>query len=161
MDEDVRIGVFFLYVLGVPGLFLVAALAGELLAGRHLRSLREREAASRAAPMGTVPHHAEASATIASSRLVMGSAVISLDLMKHIVSDLMIHLGGGGIDTYQSLLDRARREAVLRMQAQVSESERIINVRIETSMVSVRGIKGNAGCVEALAYGTAVPFQHT
>ena len=55
------------------------------------------------------------------------------------------------------MLDRARREALLRMQeqARIAGAEAIINTKFETSRVSGNNNKG-IGSIEVLAYGTAL-----
>jgi uncharacterized protein YbjQ (UPF0145 family) len=68
---------------------------------------------------------------------------------------------GGRIKTYEPLLDRARREAILRMteEARSQGYDAVFNVRLETSRLANgrRDGKGIAG-VEMLAFGTAVKF---
>ena len=90
------------------------------------------------------------------STLVMGSVVISVDYFKVVAAGLR-SLVGGRIQAYETLLDRARREAVLRMQEHASDigAAAIINTKFETSSVS--GSAGNGiGSMEVLAYGTAM-----
>jgi uncharacterized protein YbjQ (UPF0145 family) len=88
--------------------------------------------------------------------LVRGSVVISVDYFKRFLARLRM-IFGGRIHTYESLLDRARREAILRMQEQARElgASMIFNMRFETSSIS-KGRKDAVGTVEVLAYGTAV-----
>jgi uncharacterized protein YbjQ (UPF0145 family) len=68
-------------------------------------------------------------------------------------------LVGGRVASYESLLDRGRREAILRMKEEAFERgyNAVINVRIETSRLasSSRNGEGTAG-VEVLAFGTAL-----
>lgn len=88
--------------------------------------------------------------------LVMGSVVISVDYFKLVAAGLR-SIVGGRIHAYETLLDRARREAVLRMQAEAADfgATAIINTKFETSSVS--GNAGNGiGSMEVLAYGTAM-----
>ena len=63
--------------------------------------------------------------------------------------------------SYESLLDRGRREAILRLKEAAFERgyNAVINVRLETSRLasSNRKGEGTAG-VEILAFGTAVKF---
>ena len=88
--------------------------------------------------------------------LVYGNVVISIDYFKQVVAALR-NLVGGRVTSFESLLDRARREAILRMKekAHGEGAGSIFNVKIETSSIS-RGQKGQIGSVEVLAYGTAV-----
>jgi uncharacterized protein YbjQ (UPF0145 family) len=87
-------------------------------------------------------------------RLVQAGVVISVDYFKRVVAAL-IKIFGGPLIPYESLLDRARREAVLRLKESCPEAVQIINLRIETSSIS-KGSKNQIGCVEILAYGTAL-----
>lgn len=92
--------------------------------------------------------------------LVAGNVVISVDYFK-VVSANLRNLVGGRISAYESLLDRARREAILRMQQQAEAlgAEVVINTKFETSRVSGNAGKG-IGSMEVLAYGTAlIPSQ--
>ena len=67
--------------------------------------------------------------------MVSGSAVISLDYFKRVVASLRM-LMGGRVRTYESLIDRARREAVLRMKQSCKiDTGIILNVRVETSSI--------------------------
>jgi len=87
--------------------------------------------------------------------LVTGSVVISVDYFKRFLSGLR-NLVGGRIKSYESLLDRARREAVLRMKEQARQegAALIFNVKLETCSIS-KGRGDSIGSVEVLAYGTA------
>ena len=88
--------------------------------------------------------------------LVGGNVVISLDYFKRLVATLK-SLFGGRLTPYESLLERARREALLRMKAQAHElgAEMVINVRLETASIS-KGKGNQIGSVEVYAYGTAL-----
>jgi len=88
--------------------------------------------------------------------MVCGNVVISVDYFKTVVSGLR-NLVGGNMTAYESLLDRARREAILRMQQQAAElgANTVINMKFETSRISGNAGKG-IGSVEVLAYGTAL-----
>jgi uncharacterized protein YbjQ (UPF0145 family) len=83
---------------------------------------------------------------------------VSEDYFKRVVSALQ-SLIGGRLKSYESLLDRARREAVLRMKQQARDqgANLIINVKFQT--FSIPGNRPNSfGAVELLAYGTALRF---
>ena len=90
------------------------------------------------------------------TELVIGSVVISVDYFKRIVAGLR-NLVGGRVTSYESLLDRARREAILRMKEQARElgGTMVFNVKLETASIS-KGVKNKVGSVEVLAYGTAI-----
>ena len=130
---------------------------GQLAERRHYRSILKREADTQAVPamtLKTLPPQLQD----CSVALVSGNVVISVDFFKRFLSSLR-NLVGGRVKSYESLLDRARREAVLRMKEQaIAQGAKVIaNVRIETSSISKnsRG-RQSVGSIEVLAYGTAI-----
>ena len=80
--------------------------------------------------------------------------VVSVDYFKRFIAGLYLFFGGR-VTSYEPLLDRARREAILRMKESCPEAAQIINLRVETSLIS-KGAKNKIGSVELLAYGTAI-----
>ena len=64
---------------------------------------------------------------------------------------------GGRVVAYESLLDRGRREALLRVKEQAIAwgATEILNVRYETSTIGGNNQKGIAA-IEVIAYGTAI-----
>lgn len=87
--------------------------------------------------------------------LVSGNVVIAIDYFKRIVAALRL-VFGGELRSYQSLLIRARREAIIRMKrdADAYGADMIYNVRLEFSAVGSQPQR--IGGAELLAYGTAV-----
>jgi len=142
--------------IGLPLLLLLATyFTGSAVERRHYRSIRARELELRQLPaitFRTLPKRWQ----VVDSGLVSGSVVISVDYFKRFLARLRM-IFGGRIHTYESLLDRARREAILRMQEQARElgASMVFNMRFETSSIS-KGRKDAVGTVEVLAYGTAV-----
>jgi len=123
----------------------------------HYNSIIEREkkflnipATSFKKPIGEI-------LPIERSDLVRGSVVISVDYFKRILAGLR-NFFGGTIQSYETLLDRARREAILRLKESCPKADQIINLRIETSSIS-KGKKNTIGSVEVLAYGTALYYK--
>ena len=141
-------------------LLVVAYFGGQQLEQKHFRSIRERETALKdlvAITFESMPEDWE----VERSELVMGTVVVSLDYFKRFVAGLKAFVGGR-ITVFEPLLDRARREAVLRMKnaAQAGGYDAVINTRLETSRLASSGQngKGTAG-VEILAFGTAVKLK--
>ena len=64
---------------------------------------------------------------------------------------------GGNVQSYETLVDRARREAVLRMKESCPHADQVINLRLETSSIT-KGKGKQVGAVEVLASGTAIYF---
>jgi len=126
---------------------------GTYIEKSHFKSIREREEKIKHLPtiMLKRPLNPE---DIKDFKLVNGEVVISIDYFKKFVAGL-INIFGGGMSSYETLLDRARREAILRMKDNAKGASEIINVRLETSSIS-KGAKQNIGAVEVFAYGTAI-----
>ncbi len=140
-------------------LLVFAYFIGNLLEKKHFKSIREREAANQEYPVVTFDTMPK-SWNVNRAEMVTGSIVVSLDYFKRVIAWLR-GIVGGRIKTYEPLLDRARREAVLRMveSAKSQGYDAVFNVRLETSRLANarRDGKGIAG-VEMLAFGTAVKF---
>jgi uncharacterized protein YbjQ (UPF0145 family) len=151
----------FLFDIGLPLLLLAMAyLSGSMVERAHYRSIRRREIRWRRLPAVTlsqVPRGWE----VLESEMVAGSIVVSLDYFKRFLAGLR-NLVGGRVASYESLLDRARREAVLRLKQQALQAGygAVINLRLETTRMasSGRGGKGTAG-VEVLAFGTGLKLR--
>ena len=144
---------FILPLLLLAGTYLI----GSIIEKKHFQSIQKREDDLHGFPVvsfDTMPDDWR----VSSSDMVTGSIVISLDYFKRVIAGLR-GLIGGRIKTYEPLLERARREALLRMTESAREQgyDAIFNVRLETSRLANAGRdgKGTAG-VEMLAFGTAV-----
>jgi len=120
---------------------------------KHFTSIRKREEEMKTLPtiMLKRPLHPE---EIKEYKLVGGNVVLSIDYFKKFIASL-INIFGGNISTYETILDRARREAILRMKEEAGNASEIINIRIETSSISKNAQK-SVGAIEVLAYGTAI-----
>lgn len=160
MDGETVQELNLLLNFGLPILLLMTAyFIGSFLEKRHFRNIIAREEAFQDVPVVTFDTMPD-DWTAASSTLVTGSIVISLDYFKRVIAGLR-GLVGGRIKTYEPLLERARREAILRMTeaARAQGYDAIFNVRLQTSRLANARRDGNgvAG-VEMLAFGTAVRF---
>lgn len=87
--------------------------------------------------------------------LVLGSVVIAQDYFKMVIAKVL-SIFGKNLTTYETLLDRARREAVVRMRTQAHQKgyNHIYGLRLEVSNINQLG-----SMVEAIAYGTAVKTE--
>lgn len=142
-------------------LFLIALgyIAGTLIEKRHYRSIKERELKFLKLPAVTIKNALDKEAVISNANLVTGSAVISIDYFKRFLAGLY-NIFGGEVKSYESLLDRARREAILRMKEKAVNADIILNVRIETSTIGKSANQRKTiGSVEAIAYGTAITLK--
>lgn len=154
------IELIYIFLAGV--LLVVAFAVGEWIERRHYKSIREREEVAKHLPTVTLERlplpegwqHDRAG-------LIAGHVVISVDHFKRFVAGLR-QLFGGRIRSYETLMDRARREAILRMKQEALDKgyHAIINLRVESSRLANagRGGKGTAG-VEVLAFATGVRLR--
>ena len=147
-----------LFDLAVPLILLmVGYFAGTMAEQSHYKSIRVRELRMRRMPTTNLkkpPAHWR----VEKVALVAGSTVVSVDYFKRFLAQLRGFIGGR-VRSYESLLDRARRESVLRMKEEAAKQgfDAVINVRLESSNIAApfRNDRGTAG-VEVLAFGTAL-----
>lgn len=136
----------------VVALLVLGYLFGSLAEKRHYRKIIGRESgvlgrlpvvASRYPPEDREYHQ----------HLVSGNVVIASDYFKSFVAGLL-NIFGGRVTPFESLLDRARREAVLRMKEHALSlgAAYVFNIKFETTRVTA----GRVAALEVLAYGTAM-----
>ena len=130
---------------------------GRRAENKHIKQLIERESVMNALPAlaSRIPPDDGKYDQV----LVSGNVVIANDYFKSFVAGLR-NLFGGKVTTYETLLDRARREAVLRMKDQAKEmgAEMVFNVKYEASNISGQYNK-KLPIIEVHAYGTALKKQ--
>ena len=137
-------------------LLCIGYFVGSFLEKRHFKEIKQRERQTLHVPTITfgakqeIPQANEAA-------LFLGSVVVSADYFKMFASALR-NLVGGRVVVYESVLDRGRREAILRMKEQAISwgATQVINVRLETA--SIGNQTGGKGLVaiEVIAYGTGI-----
>lgn len=90
------------------------------------------------------------------AEMFVGSVVVANDYFKTFSAGLR-NLIGGRVVVYESLIDRGRREAMLRMKESAMEwgASQVLNVRFETSNIAGQ-TQGGMGAVEIMAYGTGI-----
>lgn len=136
-------------------LLAIGIVFGQMNERAHYRDIERREALYRQVlllPERFVPPAIAADET----RLVTGSVVVASDYFKRFAAGFK-QLVGGRLGMYESLIDRARREAVLRLKEQAFRfgAKAVCNIKIQTSSIS-QGGQDQFVCVEVLAYGTAL-----
>jgi uncharacterized protein YbjQ (UPF0145 family) len=138
-------------------LLAIGWFAGRANERRHFRELAEHEAKLKQILVfneKTPP----AGQALARGVLVVGAVVIAEDYFKRIAAGLR-SLVGGRIGVYESLLDRGRREAIVRMKEEARElgATMVFNVRLETASLSEdRSGRSPMFSAEFIAYGTAL-----
>ncbi|OTG92066.1 YbjQ family protein [Acinetobacter sp. ANC 3813] len=85
-------------------------------------------------------------------QLVSSNVVISHDYFKYVIANIQ-NFFGGRLTSYESIVDRARREAVVRLKQEAEKmgATQIMGLRLSTTELGMQG-----GMVEVFAYGTAI-----
>ncbi|USZ15838.1 YbjQ family protein [Moraxella sp. FZLJ2107] len=128
-------------------LFVVGWYFGTRAEKKHLASLQKDE--SDLAHITVSSERFFEPVGVRDSVFVTGSVVIAQDRFKLVMAAIM-SLFGKNLTVYESLLDRARREAVVRAKHQANHAgcHAIYGIRFEMCDID--------GGVEVLAYGVAV-----
>jgi len=139
------------------GLMVIGYTCGSIAEKRHYKSIINRE--KELVKLMVVNAEGRfAEGAVKNAFLVNGSTVISNDYFKRLLA-ILRNIFGGRVKAYESLIDRSRREAILRMKEEASArgAHMIINLRLETSTIGRSANRKNRiGSIETLAYGTAV-----
>ena len=143
------------------GLLCIGVIFGTLNERRHFQRLRDDEAALSHILQTTLkripaPHNDLQEGAI----MVSGNVVVALDFFKIIVARLK-SIVGGSLRSYESVLERARREAIVRMlkEADAVGATAVHNIRIEFSTIGGQNPQHPGGS-EILAFGTAVKARN-
>lgn len=150
MELLIQLGIF-------AALLLVGLVFGSASERRHFRELARREAELREVLVFNEKRPPQ-DREFREAALVVGSVVIAEDYFKRIAAGLRGFFGGR-VKVYESLMDRGRREALLRMKeaAQRRGATMVFNVRIETSSLAEEaGGRATLFSAEFIAYGTAL-----
>jgi len=130
-------------------------LAGWLIATwferRHLKSMTLREIPLQHISLNTLKHAPDCEPEACT--LLIGSVVVAHDYFRTLI--IMIRrLIGGNISPYERLVQRGRREALIRLkeEAETRGIDKIINVRFTTSAISGKFLHA----IEMVAYGTGI-----
>ena len=133
-------------------LFIVGWFFGARHERQHLARLAVAEKELRYIIVSTERFYRPQIAPHSEGELVLGSVVIAQDYFKMVIARVL-SIFGKNLTVYETLLERARREAVVRMRtaAQAKGYTHIYGLRFEVSNINQLG-----SMVEAIAYGTAV-----
>jgi len=139
-------------------LLLLGYCVGHIRERRHFASLNVREELHAGIRVTNLKRVTDPQ-SVQRASLVTGDAVIATDYFKSFAARLR-NIIGGEVKAYVTLMERARREAKLRMLAQAREmgAGEVWNVRFETSNIrSGTRKRNNPGVsIEIFAFGTAV-----
>ncbi len=126
---------------------------------KHLRLLAEREARFTNV-MVTDLKHIPPNWRCSQAQLVQGQAVIASDYFKTFAARLR-NFFGGEVRSLETLMARARREALLRMteEAAAVGANAVWCVRLETSTIGRGNARRGMAIAEVFAYGTALRVE--
>ncbi len=158
--EDVLgliIGIVFFLIITVAPLFIWYKI-GKYSENKHFSSIAERE--KQMINLAFSPSDMlDAARQVEAIGLVTGQVVIGSDPFKRYIASLA-NLVGGRISVFEAPMDRARREAILRMKEQARDlrADEVVNFRMETMSICGGKNAQPLGIVEVIAYGTAVRY---
>ena len=136
-----KIGIFVI-------LFCIGWGFGRHIERKHLKELDEKE---RRLAYITVDHSRFKTSEY-TGQLISSNVVISHDYFKYVIASIQ-NFFGGRLTTYETVVDRARREALVRLKLEAEKvgAKHIMGLRLSTTELGMQG-----GMVEVFAYGTAV-----
>ena len=141
-------------------LLIIGYITGQLIESTHYRKIRSREKKLNHIPIIT-SRWQDIVEDDETGRLFEGLVVISSDYFKSFLSGIR-SLFGGRLREYESLIDRARREAILRMKEKAAKwgAEKIVNLRLEQSSIHSNNFSNHyLPMIEVLVYATAIKKQ--
>ncbi len=152
-----------LLVKAVMGLGLLALgfLAGRVTERRHLARLTAAESLVRDIVVTDLKSFPSPDGRSLAVGIVVGEAVVATDFFKSFIARLRSLLGGE-LGSYLSLVDRARREATVRMLTSARElgCNAVCNVRLETADIGKTGLNsGGMTTIAIIASGTAYRIE--
>lgn len=132
-------------------LFSVGWGFGRHIEQKHLRELDEKEKQYAHIRIDT-NRFVE---TNSNGQMISSNVVISHDYFKYVLATIR-NFFGGRLVSYESIVERARREAMLRLKQKADRmgANHIMGVRLSTTELGMQG-----GMVEVFAYGTAIIHQ--
>jgi uncharacterized protein YbjQ (UPF0145 family) len=118
---------------------------------RHLRAMDEREIPLQKISVNTSKRIVACEPE--GVTLLIGSVVVAHDYFRTLII-FFRSIVGGNIEPYERLVQRGRREALIRLkeEAELRGIDKIINVRFTTNSISGRFLHA----IEMVAYGTGV-----
>lgn len=137
-------------------LLIICYFTGRTREKKHYKSIREREVKLYKQPHINFSKNVNISQPVKNAQLVSASVVIGCDYFKVFLASLR-NIFGGNVSAYESVLDRGRREAILRIResAYRMNADLVMNIKIETVMLSEQTM--SQVCITA--YGTAVEYD--
>ena len=139
-------------------LIILTYITGSIIEKKHFKKIIKREKALIKKPMISYGRkYSGKNKKIKKVELVTGETVISGDYFKNFAAGLK-NFFGGRLTSFESVMDRGRREAVLRMREKAKGASIIVNTRVESVMLNDI-YKGSVPQCAIIAYGTAITYE--
>jgi len=138
-------------IIGIVLLLVLGYLFGRIAEKRHYKRIIKREVQLQHVPVVATRYPPLDQKY--RQRLVSGNVVIASDYFKTFLASL-INIFGGRVTPFESMLDRARRESILRMKHDAIQMNAayVFNVKFDTTRIAT----GKVAAMEVVAYGTAM-----
>ena len=129
-------------------LFFIGWGVGRFIEQKHLKELEEKERHLLHIRIDTNKFQMSED----QGQLISSNVVISHDYFKYIIAQIQ-NFFGGRLTTYESAVERARREAIVRLKQEAEKvgAKQIMGLRLSTTELGMQG-----GMAEVFAYGTAI-----
>ena len=156
--EGVAIALGCLFYLLPPLLLLtIGYVAGSMSEKGHLKRLARKERELSYVTITDLRHYQPGAVAERHAEMVIGEVVIATDYWKTLLAKIK-KLFGGELGSYLSLMERARREAIVRVLQEAREKghNAVCNVRLITADIggTTANAKG-AAMVAIMAWATA------
>ena len=139
-------------------LLVICYFTGKSIEKRHYKKIKERELLLIKKPYVSFQKNILNKKEVANCQLVASTVVIGCDYFRAFIASLR-NIFGGNVSTFEALLDRGRREALLRIREQAVKmgADVLINVKIDSvTLDPIEYSKNPKTCVTA--YGTAIRY---
>jgi len=128
-------------------LCLVGWAIGRYVEAKHLNTLAEQEQRLAYISMDNLRFNTADQA----GQLISSNVVLSHDYFKYVIATIQSLLGGR-LTSYETVVERARREAIIRLKLEAEKigASHIMGLRLSTTDLGIQGM------TEVFAYGTAI-----
>ena len=126
-----------MFELIITVLFLALTYAtGSIIEKNHFKKIKQREIKLIKKPVISYgAKNFKPKRPIKKVELVTGEVVIGGDYFKNFVANLK-NFFGGRLTPFESIMDRGRREALLRMREKAKYASIIVNTKLETVLIN-------------------------
>ena len=139
-------------------LLILCCCTGKIIETKHYKKIKERELLLIKRPYITFEKNILTKKEVQSAQLVASNVVIGCDYFRAFLANLR-NIFGGNVSTYESVLDRGRREALLRIREQALRlgADIVVNVKVDSvTLDPLECSKNPKTCITA--YGTAIRY---